>query len=206
MAAPGVVPDPPLNVEPSDLERDLQLLAGDLKRLEAEYAMYFGGRLPRPPLEARGRLEALIKRLDRGAFEQVAQRFRFQTLQSRYATFAELWDRSVRLREEGRPARGAAPDRPAPATPVETGERVLHTASIDDAAGQSERLEDLYGALMDARREAGESTVPFHRFAQLVKDQVQQFKDDGAGEVTFRVAVREGKVRLTARAKKAVES
>lgn len=195
-------------MEPSELERDLQLLAGELRRLEAEYALYFGGRLPRPPLEARGRLEALIKRLDRGGFDQVAQRFRFQTLQSRYATFAELWDRNLRQREEGRALRPAAESAavPAPARAAGENERVLHTASIEDVSAQPEQLEDLYGALMEARRSAGEGAVPFHRFAQLVREQVQQFRNDGAGEVTFRVAMRDGKVRLTARAKKAVES
>ena len=68
-----------------------------------------------------------------------------------------------------------------------------------------DRLEELYASLMEARRDAGEKAVPFHRFADLVKEQVKQFQGDGAGEVTFRVAVRDGKVRLTARATKLVE-
>ena len=37
-------------------------LEAELKRLEAEYNMFFAGRLPRPPWETRGRVEALVKR------------------------------------------------------------------------------------------------------------------------------------------------
>jgi hypothetical protein len=204
-----VVSDSALTVPPpTELERDLQLLASELRRLEAEYNMYFGGRLPRPPHETRARIDALVKRLDRAAFEQVAQRFRFQTLQSRYATFAELWDRGLRSREEGRPRPGARPRqarlRPVdPAAPVAR-DRVLHDAELDDLRNQMDRVEALYAALSDARREAGESAIPFHRFAQLVRDQVTRFREEGAGEVSFRVAIKEGKIRLIARAKKIV--
>jgi hypothetical protein len=187
---------------PGELERDLQLLASELHRLEGEYNMFFGGRAPRPPLETRARVEALLKRLDRAPFEQLAQRFRLQTLQSRYATFAELWDRTTRQREEGRPAAGAtrAPGPPAPEPPQR--DRVVHDARFDDAASERERLERLHAALTDARRAVGEAPVPFERFAALVREQLQQLRDDGATDVTFRVAISEGRVRLTARARR----
>ena len=50
--------------EASDLERELEILEAELKRLEAEYNMYFAGRLPRPPWETRGRVNAMVRRLD----------------------------------------------------------------------------------------------------------------------------------------------
>ena len=46
--------------------------------------MFFSGRAPRPPWETRARVEALVKRWDRGHIETSADRFRFQTLQSRF--------------------------------------------------------------------------------------------------------------------------
>ena len=55
--------------EQTDLQKDLSDLTADLKRLEAEYNMFFAGRLPRPPWETRGRVEAMIKRWDRGAIQ-----------------------------------------------------------------------------------------------------------------------------------------
>ena len=37
----------------TDIKKDLMTLEADLKRLEAEYNMFFAGRLPRPPWETR---------------------------------------------------------------------------------------------------------------------------------------------------------
>src|SRR5439155_9232243 len=78
-------------------------LASDLKQLEAEYNMYFSGRLPRPPWETRTRVNELIKSYDRVYIANTGDRFRFATLQGRFATFTELWDRGLRALEEGRP-------------------------------------------------------------------------------------------------------
>ncbi len=88
---------------PEDIDRELQSLETELKRLEAEYNMFFAGRLPRPPWETRGRVEALVKRLDREHLSNYGARFRFTTLQARFAAFVDLWDRGLRAREEGRP-------------------------------------------------------------------------------------------------------
>src|SRR5690606_11076500 len=89
--------------DPSPVDRELQGLAADLRKLEAEYTMYFAGRLPRPPFENRGRFEQAIKRLERARFDTQVHRFQFSALQARFSTFVELWDRGVRAREEGRP-------------------------------------------------------------------------------------------------------
>jgi hypothetical protein len=87
----------------SDLDHELTVLETELRRLEAEYNMYFAGRLPRPPWETRSRVEAMVKRLDRTHIGNYGARFRFTTLQSRCAAFLDLWDRALRAREEGRP-------------------------------------------------------------------------------------------------------
>ena len=88
--------------EISELDRDLELLEAELKRLEAEYNMFFAGRLPRPPWETRGRVSAMVRRLDNIHIPNTGGRFRFNTIQSRFQTFSELWDRGLRAREEGR--------------------------------------------------------------------------------------------------------
>ena len=84
--------------EPTEIERGLQILEAELKRLEAEYNMYFAGRLPRPPWETRNRVDAIIKQYDRAYIQNYGDRFRFSTLQSRYASFVDLWDRGLRAR------------------------------------------------------------------------------------------------------------
>jgi hypothetical protein len=187
--------------EEPDIARDLSQLAADLRQLEAEYNMFFAGRSKRPPWETRHRVEALLKRWDRRRIDTSVDRFRFQTLQSRFAKFAELWDRGQRAREEGRPGPFAQPppkvEEKKKADPTET--RVVHVAAFRDPLREIDKLHALYDSLMDARKEAGAETVPFHRFAALVKDQVAKFKEAGNSEVAFRVAVSHGQVTFTAR-------
>lgn len=183
----------------TEIQKDLLALEADLKRLEGEYNMFFAGRLPRPPWETRGRVEALIKRWDRGHIQGSADRFRFEMLQTRFQKFTELWDRGLRAREEGRPGPFAAP--PPKSRPGRRGAdgKVLHVAAFTDPAGEMDKLHSLYDSLMDARRKLGEDAVPFHKFAALVKDQVTKLREAGSPEVAFRVVEKDGKVNFTVR-------
>ena len=189
---------------PSTFERDLLRLEADLKQLEAEYNMFFSGRLAKPPWDTRARVEAEVKKMDRGHMPNTGDRFRFSTLQSRYATFIDLWDRGLRAREEGRP--GPFAQKPASIEPAKKGpeDRILHVSSFRDPVREIDKLTDLYESLAEARREVGEEAPPFHKFAELVKNQVKKLRDSGSPEVAFRVAVKDGKVNFTARGLKGV--
>ena len=184
----------------------MQKLESGLKGLEAQYNMYFAGRLPKPPWDTRTAVENMVKRYDRGYIQNYADRFRFQTLQSRWATLIELWDKGLRAREEGRPGPFAqkrpTPKEPEPKKPED---RILYVAAFRDPLREMDKLHDLYESLAEARREVGEDNVPFHKFAELVKGQVKKLKSSGTPEVAFRVAVKDGKVNFTARALKGVK-
>ena len=187
---------------PSKTERDLQRLASDLRQLEAEYNMFFAGRLPRPPWETRNRVEALVKQYDRTYIQNYGDRFRFTTLQSRYASFVDLWDRGLRSRDEGRPGPMAQKGSGHAAKPKGPEDHIVHVAAFRDPLSEMDKLHDLYDSLVEARREIGEEAVPFHTFTELVRTQVDKLKEDSDAEVAFRVAVKDGKVSLTARALK----
>ena len=191
--------------EETDIQKDLMTLEADLKRLEAEYNMFFAGRLPRPPWETRGRVQALIKRWDRGYIQGSADRFRFEMLQTRFQKFTELWDRGLRAREEGRPGPFAQPLPKARSKPVEADGKVVHVAAFRDPVNEMDKLHSLYDSLMEARRESGEGAVPFHKFAALVKDQVSKLKESGTPEVAFRIVVKDGRVNFTVRGMKGGE-
>src|SRR6266850_2415383 len=133
-------------------------LEADLKQLEAEYNMFFSGRLPKPPWETRARVEALVKRFDRGYIQNTGDRFRFNTLQSRYAAFIDLWDRGQRAREEGRP--GPFAQKPRAAVPQvcgpgeESGEETAagRLARGRVSCGGQGREGELYGESTEGRR------------------------------------------------------
>jgi len=188
--------------EPStDTDREIQVLEIELKRLEAEYNMFFAGRLPRPPWETRGRVDALVKRIDRMRLENYGERFRFNTLQSRFATFVDLWDRGLRAREEGRPG-PFAQQRTASGKSkrVAVADRILAVTTFRDPLAEMDKLHDLYESVVEARKEIGQDAIPFHKFADLIRTQVGQFREKGSAEVAFRVALKDGKVAFTARA------
>ena len=192
-------------VEPPDIDRDLHSLEAGLKRLETEYNMFFAGRLAKPPWETRSRVESLVKQYDRAHLANYADRFRFSTLQARYAAFIDLWDRALRAREEGRPGplSRARPDE-ARASADRRADRILHVAAFRDPMKELGKLQDLYVSIADARRDLGEQAVPFHKFVELVKNEVEKLKASGSPEVAFRVAIKDGKLSFTARALKGV--
>ncbi len=189
----------------SDVERDLTRLEAELRQLEAEYNMFFAGGLPRPPWETRTRVEVLVKQLDRGYIDNYGDRFRFTTLQSRFAAFVDLWDRGLRARDEGRPGPYGR-SRQAPSTPSRRpGDRVVHVTAFHGGGREADKLRELYDSLVMARRENGEDVVPFRKFADVVQRQITKLAASGTTEVAFRVAIKNGRVNLTARGLKGVK-
>jgi hypothetical protein len=184
----------------SEIEADLRALEAGLRKLEAEYNMFFAGQLPRPPWETRTVLEQTMKRLERTVVTSgtYAERFRQQTLQSRFAAFVDLWDRGLRAREEGRPGPFAQRKR-AGAEGGPAADRVVYVTVFADPVHELDRLRELYERLTDVRRELGVTQVPFHKFAGLIRDKVAVLRQHGAPEVAFRVAVQHGKITFTAR-------
>jgi hypothetical protein len=190
--------------ELTDLQRDLLGLAADLKRLEGEYTMFFSGRTSKAPWETRARVEAVIKRWSRSQITPTGDRFRFEMLQSRFQSLADMWERAMRAREEGRSGPYAQPAQKPPVPPaVESS--IAHVTSFKDPVREMDKLHVLYDTLMDARRRVGDEVVPFHKFAALVSSQVMKLRDMGSAEVAFRVAVNAGKVNFTVRGLKGAE-
>ncbi|HEV3140144.1 MAG TPA: MXAN_5187 C-terminal domain-containing protein [Vicinamibacterales bacterium] len=187
----------------------MQRIEAELKQLEAEYNMFFAGRIKRPPVETQNRVAALIKVQDRTYIQNYGDRFRFTTLQTRYQKLIDLWEKSLRAKEEGRagplvhaPTAPAAPPEPEKKAPED---RLVHHAAFSDPVREIDKLTALYESLTEARAELGEEQVPFHKFADLVKNQVKRLKESGSDEVAFRVAVKDGKVNFTARGTKTKE-
>ncbi len=196
----------------SEFDRQLRELEAEIKRLEVEYNLFFAGRLAKLPWDTRARVEALVKRYDRMPIQNTAERFRFHGLQSKFSAFCELWERNLKSRELGRPGpRGRSTAEPprsgAPAAPPTS--RVARDAeasprpdvmSLRDPEAEADKVKALYEQLNAARRQAGESDVPFERFQEVVRAQVSKLGPDGGG-VAFKVAVKDGRVAFTAKPK-----
>ncbi|HEY6213578.1 MAG TPA: MXAN_5187 C-terminal domain-containing protein [Vicinamibacterales bacterium] len=184
----------------------MQRIEAALKQLEAEYNMFFAGRIKRPPVETQNRVAAMMKAQDRAFIQNYGDRFRFTTLQTRYQKLIELWEKSLRAKEEGRAAALVLPGATsaAPKDDEKKGpeDGVVHHAAFTDPLREIDKLTALYESLTEARAQVGEEQVPFHKFAELVKNQVKKLKESGSEEVAFRIAVKDGKVNFTARGTK----
>ena len=123
----------------------------------------------------------------RSYIQNYGDRFRFNTLQTRFSKFVDLWDRGLRAREEGRPGPFGRKPADAPRAPSKPEDKVLLVASFKDPLKEMEKLHDLYDTLRDARDRLGEQNIPFHKFTELVKAQVSKLKKDGSAEVAFRL-------------------
>lgn len=193
----------------SDWDKQMMQLDAEIRRLEAEFNMFFAGRLPRPPWETRARVAALIKKHDQGFIRNTADRFRFESLQSRYSKFIELWERQMTNRELGRPMPGAHRAQPPPAprradpddAPVLEPGTVVRFGTGSDPDAESTRVKELFERLSEAKKEAGEPPIALERLQALVKAQVEKFGADGS-QVAFHIATKDGKVSLTVKPEK----
>lgn len=189
---------------PVSIERDLDLLERSLKSLKVDYERFFSGDLKTPPVPARKKVEEILKRVGNVQVERAAEQFRLQTVQGRYTAMAELWDKRLSAREEGRrfarPTRVAAP--PAPPPPH-------RPRSVSDGEGSTSvkavgrgDMKSLFDRFCAARAAAGEdvSKLRYERFEDLVKKQAAEIRrTTGATRLAFEVQTREGKVRLVGR-------
>ena len=186
--------------EPTDIQKDLQLLAAELKRLEGEYNMFFSGRLPRPPWETRAGSTRSSSATIAAYIMGTGDRFRFEMLQSRFQHSSSCGTAGCARAKRGVPARSRSRRRRRCRRRRSRPKAVVHVTAFTDPVREIDKLHWLYDSLVDARRGAGEDMAPFNKFAALVKNQVSKLRDQGTpgGCVPRRGQGREGRVYRTA--------
>jgi hypothetical protein len=196
------------------VNEDLDVIEKSIRQLQIEWEKFFGGVERKPPVDAKTKLEALLRRYANAELRNNTERFRFQNLTSRYQTFSELWAKRLRAMEEGRPmglhgkaAAMAMP--PMPASPPPLPER--HAAAARAAGGGEVRVKDpsadteavraLFDRFLEARKQAGENAaVKFESFQKIIAQQSTRILNEkGAQAVDFRLETKDGKVSLKAK-------
>ena len=184
------------------VDEQLTRLEEDIRRLKVEFDIYFNGASKRPPYDTKGRVETLMKRLGDDRTLSFAQRYRFNTLTSRYTAFRDLWRRTMQGREEGRDPASAA-RATAKQEAVEGFKRT--TVVCADANKDVETVKQLYNALVEAKTKCGEPTEDFSfpRFHRLIASKADSLKEKlGCERVCFSVDVEGGHVSFKARAER----
>ena len=83
-----------------ELDKQLSKIEDDIRKLKIDFDIYFNGSTKRPPFEARGRLEATMKRIADNRNMTYPQRYFYSSLMSTYTSYRELWRRTLRARGE----------------------------------------------------------------------------------------------------------
>ncbi|HEX8141182.1 MAG TPA: MXAN_5187 C-terminal domain-containing protein [Pyrinomonadaceae bacterium] len=183
------------------VDEQLTRLEEDMRRLKIEYDIYFNGGSKRPPYDTKSRVETMIKRLGDDRTLNFAQRYRYNSLATRYNSFRELWRRTIQAREEGRDAASAAR---ASAPGLEQSARQDQSSFVcSDAHGDVQTVKQIYEALIEAKRKCGEAVddLSFPRFHHLIATKTANLKEHlGCQSVRFSIDVEGGRVNFKAKA------
>lgn len=197
------------------IDDELTMLEDQLRRLKVEYDMYFGGGSKKPPVEIEWKVKTLLKKFSDGHRMNYAQRFRYTTLQQRYALYNALWQQKLIIKEEGyrRPQdavlgiQGIRTDEEHEAQKAlkhhghATEERPFSMAVSDDS--DHTQVESLFQALTEARKKTGEnSAANLDSFKKFVKQKTTQLqKEYGCKAVEYTVEMQNGQAKLKAKPK-----
>lgn len=178
-------------------EQELDRLARAIHELRIEFERFFNGALQIPPEEKRKDIQRHIRRLRGANLQGAAETFRLGSLEARFNSLNELYNRRLRDHEEGRAHRPAAAGAPSG---HDAGHGVVLDESVDPKA-----VEALYSGLQS--RPGTSPQFDLDSFRTYLRRQVSSLREKtGCREVQFRVSEEDGKMRLKAKPLRAQDS
>jgi hypothetical protein len=205
------------------LDEELGLLDQLLRRLKIEYEIFFNNPTKRPPTDIEWKVLNLLRKFSDGSRMSFSQRFRYNEMAQRYAMYSDLWRKKSRIREEGyrRPQDALLSVQGVRTEEHETEHKAYGvsqavasaaappvllqplTVECSDVRAEKDRVQELYQALTEAKKKAGESVSGnFDTFTSFVQKKTEQIrKQYGCQSVEYTVEMHQGPVRLKAKAK-----
>jgi hypothetical protein len=179
------------------LEEDFKVLENKLLQLKLDYDQYFLGSRPREPVMLRGEVQKLIAMYSNQAIQNTAMRFKFGSICSRYQAYKRQWSEVLRQIEAGTYSRHRFK--------ADLHERERHeeppTTVSAKAAGAAAAGDALFRSYVEACRSCGQDVknlTPAKLEGILAKQREQLRSKFGDAEVSFRVAIEDGKAKLKA--------
>jgi hypothetical protein len=167
---------------------DLEHMIEQLKR---DYESFFAGGAKRPPIDLRTNTERSVRKFASVQTLNNAQRFRYNSLAARFNVYAELWNKQMRMKEEGKLPPGSMPSTVEPKRKHETRQ-----------ASPEAKLRELfksYAATKPATGGAG-AVLNYDNFVKALSKQKEQImKEHQCKDVEFYLAEEEGRTKLKAR-------
>jgi hypothetical protein len=193
------------------VDEELNQLDDNVRRLKIEYDVFFGGGAKKPPADLDWRVQSVLKKYSDGRKMSYSQRFKFNSIQQKFAVFNSLWQQKLRIKEEGyrRPQdallaiQGVRTFEDGDQSELNAGEPQPFRISCSDVEAEPHNVKALYEAMVQAgkRSKTKAPAGSFESFQKFVKKKTDQLrKEYGSSAVEFAVEVEDGKVRLKAKA------
>jgi hypothetical protein len=199
------------------IDEELSVLEDQMRRLKVEYDIFFGGGSKKPPAETEWKVKNLLKKYSDGSRMNHTQRFRYSTVQQRYALYNALWQQKLQIKEEGyrRPQdaylgiqglRSSEEHEAQKELQVQHGRATEDTPfslAFSDPKAESKNVEALFQAVSTARDKAGEkSSANLDSFKKFVQQKTTEIrKQYGCQAVEYSIELQSGRVKLKAKPK-----
>ena len=185
------------------IDEELILLEENVRRLKVEYDIYFNGGARRAPTDLDWRVQGQIKKYSDSQKLSAPQRFKYNTVVQRYATYSDLWRQKLRIREEGyrRPQdalhgiQGLRPVETAPSPKPPKQVAVLLFADSDELEG----IRELYQAVQSGAG-GDKARGSLETFAAFLRAKTKEIQNTyGCSGVKYTVEVKNGRAQIKAR-------
>ena len=187
-------------LEKRDIRAELDQLESLIAELKIQYEQYFAGVLPLPPDKLHLDVKRKIQSLMRAPFKSTAMKHRLRAIESRYRTFNTYWQRVLKQREEGTYTKDIF-------KAAMREKMALEEAKSQTAGGAAQRhMQELFNSYRSAlEKQTGrrQDNLNYKAFeASLLKRAKDFKKKHGDAKLSFKVAVKNGKVTVQVKAKK----
>ncbi len=180
------------------VEEDLQILDHKVNQLKLDYERYFLGSRPRAPHMLRAEVQKTVLIYTNTSIQNTALRFKFNSINSRYQAFKRQWDNILRQMEAGTYKRDVFKANFRDAQRGSAPARKREPSAPSGSAGAGSALFETY---LSAAEGCGQATAGLtaKKLQAVIDKQTTALRAKlGCDDVSFRVVVKDGKVKLKA--------
>jgi hypothetical protein len=183
----------------ANIDEDLKIFEHKLNTLRLDYERYFLGTRPREPVMARQEIQKFVTVWANQPIQNTATRFKFNSINSRYQAFKRQWDNVLRQMEAGTYKRDVFKANIRGRGLGDGGRRQPKPGN--DAITSANAGAKLIDSYRDAAEACGQKVkgLSAAKLQSVVDKQTAALREKmGCSDVSFRVVVQGGKVKLKA--------
>lgn len=180
-----------------NISKELKKLQGMIEELRLDYEQYFLGITPFRPDKLHGEVKRLIRKIRMAPFKRQAQKYKQLTLESRFQTYNDYWQRIIRQKEEGTYSKDV----------FKANLRERHALEDQEAETEKGAVSRNMQALFNSYKRALEQQtgrkqeLDLKAFRKSILKRAKAYRQKyGDKKLSFKVVVKKGKVSIKAKA------